>query len=227
MARSCHSSPLLSAASLLACALAMAAHAAQSVATLVPPCNQPATLDAASGELDVASRTIVFTKVVITQCSLHLQADKARGNDPVSFANSQWTFAGHVHMEAEHRGSLRSDEAVVDFRDNQIAHATATGKPAEFEQHTDTQQVAHGHADEIVYDVKDGTLRLLNNAYLSTGPNELSGGIVVYNIRAQSVQAAKSPGSDQGVHLIITPDGVTPAPAARSPGAKPPPKSPP
>jgi lipopolysaccharide transport protein LptA len=227
MVRSSPRLPLLSACSLLACALTAPAPSAQSTATLVPPCNQPATLDAASGELDVASKTIVFTKVVITQCSLHLQADKARGNDPVSFANSQWTFAGHVHMDAEHRGSLRSDEAVVEFRDNQIAHATATGKPAEFEQHTDTQQVAHGHADEIVYDVKDGTLRLLNNAYLTTGSNELSGGLVVYNIRAQSVQAAKSPGSDQGVHLVIMPDGTSPAPGAHPPGAKPPPKSPP
>jgi lipopolysaccharide transport protein LptA len=211
----------------MACALAPSAHAAQSAATIVPPCKEPAKLDAASGELDVPSKTIVFTKVVITQCTLHLQADKARGNDPVSFANSQWTFAGHVRMEAENRGSLRSDEAVVEFRDNQIAHATATGRPAEFEQHTATQQVAHGHADEIVYDVKDGTLRLLNDAYLTTGPNELSGGLVVYNIRAQSVQAAKSPGSDQGVHLIIMPDGATSAPAAHPPGATPPPKSPP
>lgn len=218
--------PLLSACSLLLCALTPA-YSAQTAATLVPPCNQPATLDAASGELDVASKTIEFTKVVITQCSLHLQADKARGADPVSFANSQWTFAGHVHMEAEHRGSLRSDEAVVEFRDNQIAHATATGKPAEFEQHTDTQQLAHGHADQIVYDVKDGTLRLLNDAYLTTGPNELSGGLVVYNIRAQSVQAAKSPGSDQGVHLVIMPDGASPPAPAAHPGTKPPAKSPP
>jgi lipopolysaccharide transport protein LptA len=205
---------------LLLCAVALTGYAASGAAPLVPPCNQPITLDAASGELDVATKTIVFTKVMITQCSLHLQADKARGNDPVSFANSQWTFAGHVHMDAEHRGSLRSDEAVVDFRDNRIAHAVATGKPAEFEQHNDAQQLARGHADQIVYDVNEGTLRLLNNAWLSNGPNETTAGVVVYDIRSQNVQAAKSPNSDQGVHLIITPDGATPPPAPRPPATK-------
>jgi lipopolysaccharide transport protein LptA len=228
MARSCASSRLLPACAVLACLVVAPTQAAQSPGALVPPCNQPITLDAASGELDVATKTIVFTKVMINQCSLHLQADRARGNDPVSFANSQWTFAGHVHMDAEHRGSLRSDEAVVDFRDNRIAHATATGKPAEFEQRNESQQLAHGHADEIVYDVNEGTLRLLNNAYLSNGGNEIYGGQVVYNIRAQSVQAAKSPGSDQGVHLVITPDNTsTTPPAARPPDARPAPPSPP
>jgi lipopolysaccharide transport protein LptA len=215
-------SSLLSVASLLACALVASVHAAQSAAPLVPPCNQPVKLDAASAEVDVATKTIAFTKVMITQCTLRLQADRAHGNDPVSFANSQWTFEGHVHMDAEHRGSLRSDAAVVDFRDNRIAHATATGKPAEFEQHNDVQQIAHGHADQIVYDVNEGTLRLLNDAYLSNGPNETTAGVLTYNFRTQSVQAAKSPGSDQGVHLIITPDGAAPAPAPRPPPAKPP-----
>jgi lipopolysaccharide transport protein LptA len=224
MALSCPKPSVLAASALLTCVLVGTVPAAQTPAALVPPCNQPITLDATSGELDVATKTIVFTKVMITQCSLRLQADKARGNDPVSFANSQWTFAGHVHMDAEHRGSLRSDDAVVDFRDNRIAHAVATGKPAEFEQHNDSQQLAHGHADQIVYDVNDGTLRLLNNAWLSNGPNEISGGQLVYNIRSQSVQAAKSPGSEQGVHLVITPDGATPR---APPGGKPPPSPPP
>lgn len=223
MARLCRSLRLLLACGFLPCVVAAPAQAAQPP-TGLPPCNQPITLDASSGTLDVATKTIVFTKVMITQCTLHLQADSARGSDPVSFANSQWTFAGHVHMDAEHRGSLRSDEAVVEFRDNRIAHAIATGKPAEFEQQLEgSQQVARGHAEQIVYDVSDGTLRLLNNAYLTNGQNELSGGLVVYNIRAQSVQAVKSPGSDQGVHLIITPDG---AGAARPPGAKPAPNPP-
>jgi lipopolysaccharide transport protein LptA len=217
MARLCRNWRLLGACALLLCL--PAAHSAQNAATLAPPCKEPITLDAASGELDVSTKTVVFTKVMISQCTLHLQADRARGADPVSFANSQWTFDGHVHLDAEHRGTLRSDAAVVDFRDNRIAHATATGKPAEFEQRIDdSQQMARGHADEIVYDVQDGTLQLRNNAWLSNGPNEISGGLVVYNIRAQSVQAAKSPGSDQGVHLVITPEG-TPAP---HPAPKPP-----
>jgi lipopolysaccharide transport protein LptA len=188
---------------------------------IVPPCNEPVVVKADSEEADAPTKTVVLTKVTITQCALRLQADRARGTAPMGFTNSQWIFVGHVHMEAEHRGSLESDEAVVDFRDNRIAHATATGKPAQFEQYNETQQVAHGHADEIVYDVTEGTLRLRDNAYLSNGANEISSGIVVYNIRAQSVQAAKSPGSEQGVHLIITPDSSPGTATGRPPEARP------
>ncbi len=38
-----------------------------------------------------------------------------------------------MRINADPRGNLRSDEAVVEFRDNQLVKATATGKPAEFE----------------------------------------------------------------------------------------------
>lgn len=220
MAPSPVSPRLLLAGGLLACVLAAPAPAAQGGA-IVPPCNEPVVVKADSEEADAPTKTVVLTNVTITQCALRLQADRARGTAPMGFTNSQWTFVGHVRMEAEHRGSLESDEAVVDFRDNRIAHATATGKPAQFEQYNETQQVAHGHADQIVYDVEEGTLRLRDNAYLSNGANEISSGIVVYNIRAQSVQAAKSPGSEQGVHLVITPDNAPGAPAGRPPDARP------
>jgi lipopolysaccharide transport protein LptA len=226
MAPSPVSPRLLLASGLLAGVLAAPSPAAQGGA-LVPPCNEPVVVKADSEEADAPTKTVVLTNVTITQCALRLQADRARGTAPMGFTNSQWTFVGHVRMEAEHRGSLESDEAVVDFRDNRIAHATATGKPAQFEQYNETQQIAHGHADQIVYDVEEGTLRLRDNAYLSNGANEISSGIVVYNIRAQSVQAAKSPGSDQGVHLVIMPDGASPPAPAAHPGTKPPAKSPP
>src|SRR6266853_5857279 len=103
-----------------------------------------------------------------------------------------------------------------------FARATVTGKPAEFEQkRTDTDQLARGHAGEIVYDVSDGTVRLTDDAWLTDGQNEISSTLLVYSIREQRVQAAASPGTDQRVHITITPH-VAPAPGKTEP-AKPPP----
>ena len=212
MAPTAHSRHLPLAA--LACALAPLALAlAQAPAGVAPgACEQPINLDAASSEVDYKTNTVVFKDVVISQCAMRVAAEHARATG-LNFANSRWTFDGNVRIDADQRGSIRSDAAVVEFKDNHIARATVTGKPAEFEQkRSDSQAVAHGHADEIVYDVNNGTVRLSKDAWLSDGQNEISGPLLVYDIRAQRIQAATSPGSDQRVHIIIQPQSV-PKPA--------------
>ena len=186
----------------------------------------PITVDASSSDVDYKTHTYTFEKVVISQGALRVQADHARATG-LDFANSHWTFDGHVHIDAEPRGNLRSDQAVVEFRDNRIARATVTGKPAEFEQpRADSQQLARGHADEIVYDVNDGTVRLSNDAWLSDGQNEISGPLLVYNIRAQRVQAGASAGTEERVHITIAPQSV-PAPKGKSEPSVPRPNGPP
>ena len=186
----------------------------------------PITVDAASSEVDYRTNMVVFSQVVISQGAMRVQADHAHASG-LNFANSRWTFDGHVRIDAAPSGSLRSDQAVVEFRDNRILRATANGKPAEFEQpRGDSQQMARGHADEIVYDVSEGTVRLSNDAWLSDGVNEISGPLLVYNIRAQRVQAATQPGSDQRVHITISPQSAPPTPAGKphnEPGKPPPP----
>jgi lipopolysaccharide transport protein LptA len=225
---------LLSSA-LTACAAAVVYGAAGPLAAAPPaaavaaPAHQlPITVDAASSEVDYRTNTVVFTNVVISQGAMRVQADHAHASG-LNFANSRWTFDGHVRIDAAPSGSLRADQAVVEFRDNRILRATATGKPAEFEQpRGDSPQMARGHAGEIVYDVNEGTVRLSNDAWLSDGTNEISGPLLVYNIRAQRVQAAAQPGSDQRVHITIQPQSGPAAPPGktRTEPAKPPAPSP-
>ena len=207
-------------------ARAPAAAAPPVAAALTQPSHQlPITVDAASSEVDYRTNTVVFSQVVISQGTMRVQADHAHASG-LNFANSRWTFEGHVRIDAAPSGSLRADQAVVEFRDNRIVRATASGKPAEFEQpRADSQQMARGHADEIVYDVTEGTVRLTDNAWLTDGTNEISGPLLVYNIRAQRVQAATQSGTDQRVHIVIQPQG-TPAPPGKThsePGKSPPP----
>jgi lipopolysaccharide transport protein LptA len=191
-----------------------------------PSGQLPITVDAASSEVDYKTNTVVLTQVVITQGTTRVQADRAHASG-LNFANSRWTFDGNVRMEMAPRGNLRADQAVVEFKDNRIARATITGKPAEFEQQRpDSQQMAHGHAEEIVYDVTEGTVRLSNDAWLTDGQNEISGPKLVYNIRDQRVQAATEPGTGQRVHITIAPQSV-PASKGKGEPTKPPPNPPP
>ena len=238
MARSCPKASWLLSSALTVCAAAVAHDPAEPVAAPQPagataagaavsaPAHQlPITVDAASSEVDYRTNTVVFSEVKISQGAMTVQADHAHASG-LNFANSRWTFEGHVRIDAAPSGSLRADQAVVEFRDNRIVRATASGKPAEFEQpRADSQQMARGHADEIVYDVTEGTVRLTDNAWLTDGTNEISGPLLVYNIRAQRVQAATQSGTDQRVHIVIQPQG-TPAPPGKThsePGKSPPP----
>ena len=221
MAPSCPKARWLLSSGLTACAAAVAHGAAAPLpVAAAPPAaaarQLPITVDAASSEVDYRTNMVVFSQVVISQGAMRVQADHAHASG-LNFANSRWTFDGHVRIAAEPRGSLRADQAVVEFRDNHIMRATATGKPAEFEQpRGDSQQLARGHADEIVYDVYEGTVRLSNDAWLSDGTNEISGPLLVYNIRAQRVQAATQPGSDQRVHITIQPQTAPAAPPGKT-----------
>src|SRR6516164_5501380 len=239
MARSCPKASWLLSSALTVCAAAVAHDPAEPVAAPQPagataagaavsaPAHQlPITVDAASSEVDYRTNTVVFSQVVISQGAMRVQADHAHASG-LNFANSRWTFEGHVRIDAAPSGSLRADQAVVEFRDNRIVRATASGKPAEFEQpRADSQQMARGHANEIVYDVTEGTVRLSEDAWLSDGTNEISGPLLVYNIRAQRVQAATQSGTDQRVHIVIQPQSApatAPGKTHNEPGKTPPP----
>jgi lipopolysaccharide transport protein LptA len=193
MARSCRSLALLLAGALAAQAPAIA----QLSSTL------PIKVDAASSEVDYKTNTLVFKDVTISQGTTKVQADRAHATG-LEFANSKWSFDGNVRITAEPRGNLRSDTAVVEFRDNHIARATITGKPAQFEQkRPDTGQIAQGRANQIVYDMDAGTVVLSDDAWLSNAGKEISAPVLTYNVKEQNVQAITQPGTDQRIHITI------------------------
>lgn len=201
--------PALISSIALVSAASAATHIAAVTKNSVPAPSKAARklpIDVASSKIDYKGDSVVFQDVVITQGDTKVQADRARAVGLDNFDNSHWTFEGNVRINGEQHGSLKSDQAVVEFRNKYIAKATVTGNPAEFEQkRSDTDEIARGHAREIVYNVNDGTVRLSNDAWLSDGHNEISGQELVYNIREQRVQAAATPGSNDKVHIRIEP----------------------
>jgi lipopolysaccharide transport protein LptA len=161
--------------------------------------------EAASMDADVKTHVMHLKDVTITYGKMTVRADRALATAG-DFKNSRWTFDGNVRINAVPRGNLRSDEAVVEFEDNQLKRATATGNPAEFDQTKDDSNViARGHADEIVYEVGAGTVRLSNDAWVTDGRNDIRGPVIVYSLREEHVEATTASGSER-VHVTIAPN---------------------
>jgi lipopolysaccharide transport protein LptA len=218
-------------------AIALAARAAgQAVPAAAAPVRRPSllsphakiTVDASSSELNARTgRVELIGNVLVSEGNTQVRADRAdttclaRGaSASAQCANSRWTFQGNVRIEAPPRGSLQSDQAILEIKDNRIARATIIGSPAVFEQqHAGALGMTRGHADQIVYDVTKGTVSLIKDAWLSLsgGSNDITSQQIVYDIRSEKVQAT-SPGT-QGVHITLLPQSVPKHAPKRGPTA--------
>jgi len=169
------------------------------------------SVDAAFSEVDYRSNTVFFRDVVVSQGGMRVAADEARATG-LNFDNATWTFNGNVRIAVE-GGGLTSSSARVDFRGNRMTLATITGTPAQFEQQRSVDgSMARGRAGSIQYQVDAGVVTLSNEAWLSDGRNEISGQVLVYNIRDQQVRAGPQPGQSDRVRITIRPGESAPAP---------------
>jgi lipopolysaccharide transport protein LptA len=191
----------------IAAALAVVALAWQVSAADNGVKQQNISLDASSSEVDYKKNTVKFQNIVISQGDIKVEANRAEAEATgLDFKTGHWTFNGDVRIHLEKRGNLRSDQAVLEFRDSQIVKATITGKPAQFEQQRPASDLmARGHAGEIIYEPVAGVVRLSEDAWLSDGHNEIRGPLLVYNIRQQHVEAVTRPGAEDRVHITIVP----------------------
>ncbi len=188
---------------LLAC-LALSSPAAGAPTARAPRGGGAVTLDAASSDVDYRSNTVVFRDIVISQGSIRVAAAQARATG-LDFDDSTWSFTGAVRITVE-GGALRSDDATVKFRANRVASALIRGAPAEFEQvRSGSPEPARGRAGTIEYDVAAGTVKLLGDAWLSDGRNEIRGQQLTYDVRGQRVQSGTRPGQSDRVQITIRP----------------------
>ncbi len=203
-------------AALLAGSAALAA-AAPDPSPLQLNSSQPIQLEARSSDFDYKNNTLLFHGVRIAQGGLAIEADEATATG-LDFKDSHWLFKGNVRITGPD-GSLASDEARIAFAANLIANAEVRGSPARFEQKRD-KGVARGRALRIEYQPAAGTVRLIGDAWLSDGNNEITGQTLVYNMRDQRVLANPDEQGSQPVRITINPKKAEPKPDAK-PDAKP------
>jgi lipopolysaccharide export system protein LptA len=168
----------------------------------------PINLDADSSEFDRLNNRLRFTGLRLSQGALGIVADAAEANE-LDFNNSEWIFRGNVLIES---GTTRAwaDEAIVRFKEHQMAYAELSGVPARFEQKRgDEKALAEGRALTIEYDLSGANIRLLKEAWLSDGKNEVSGASISYDLAREYI-IADSDDSGQVRMKIIPPEQPEP-----------------
>ena len=178
--------------------------AGSGVYAALPESTEPIALDADSSEFDRQTGTLRFRNVEIRQGTLTISADTAQAND-LDFANSAWDFRGQVHIDGE-ASHIRSDTAVLEFRNHRLVKAAARGQPATFEREkTQDYRALSGGAENIDYDVAGGILTLKGNATLLDGENEINGAVLRYELATQKLVASSEGGGDGRVRITVTP----------------------
>src|SRR5215510_13571699 len=165
-------------------------------------CTEPVRVKSDNIDADYKQNNVDLRNVDISQCDVRVRAKNAPAKG-LNTENAHWNFDGDVRIDVENRGNLRANEAEVEFRDNQIAKLNITGTPAEFEQKRKDDAMARGHAEEIVYDVTGGTVRLASNAWLTDGRIDLKCAQIFYDVRQQAAKCPAQPGSGQRVEFTI------------------------
>jgi lipopolysaccharide export system protein LptA len=138
----------------------------------------------------------------------NIEADKLHYDD----VKQTTVFTGNVVLT---KGTIviRGDRMVLRQFPGGGQTAVATGKRASFRQKRDgMEQIVEGFANEIHYDSRDETLRLVGNSLVKrlecdVAIDELTGGVIVYNARSEQVEVdGKAPGASSGrVRIIIQP----------------------
>ena len=174
----------------------------------------PISLDADSSSFDRRSNTVSFEGLRITQGALGIEADKARATG-LDFGNSQWRFSGNVRITIE-SAKILSNSAELKFLDHQLLSAALRGEPAQFEDVAqETGEPILGYANLFEYDTAQGTIRMTDQAFLSEGPNEISGCDLLYDLGRETITASSSE-CGEPVRMTIQPpqninDGELPA----------------
>ena len=162
----------------------------------------PVQLDARSSDVDYKDNHLLFRAVRISQGPLSVEADQATANG-LDFNDSLWVFSGHVRITTQD-GFLTSDEARITFSANLLSAADIVGSPARFEQRRATG-VANGHALHMDYHPATTIIRLVGDAFLTDGKNDIAGDTLLYNLRNQQVLANPDEHGSQHVRITINP----------------------
>jgi len=177
--------------------------------------DAPITIDAESSEFDYATSRLVFHGLRLDQGNLGIRADLAE-TDKLDFEEGTWRFAGNVVVEAD-TTRLSCEEASLSFLNHRLQVATLRGSPASFEQPAPgSDKINSGAAEEIIYDMNAGTLKLVGAARFSDGVNEISGELITYDLTRGRLTAGS--GDSGPVKILIEPPSRS-APSNRE-GAK-------
>ncbi|KKL01088.1 lipopolysaccharide transport periplasmic protein LptA, partial [Rheinheimera mesophila] len=83
----------------------------------------------------------------------------------------------------------------------------ASGQPATYSQMLDGEKPIRASANEIRYDVANGTLVLTGNAELSQSGSMVQGAVIKYNLEKQELEAQSDGKKTERVTTVFSPEG--------------------
>lgn len=133
---------------------------------------------------------------------INVEADSVRVDDVKKVAS----YEGHVVMT---QGTLMitADRIEVRQDDKGVVSGLATGKPVYFRQKMEaSSEFAEGWADRIEYDGQSDKIKLMGQARLKRGIDELRGELITYDSASEFFQAkGGSSGASGRVRAVIRP----------------------
>ncbi len=127
-----------------------------------------------------------------------LEADKATFNEKTGVTS----YSGNVVIT---QGTIRieADQLVVNLDQKRaIKDATATGRPARFQQQLDSRKgLARGEGNQLFYDARAALLTLSGNAHLQQNGTTFHGENLRYSMNKGDIEATGT--SQRRVRLVI------------------------
>lgn len=164
----------------------------------------PISLDADSTDYDGKSSMLMFRGLRLSQGTIGIQADEGRASK-LDFQDSVWRFVGSVVIDVDN-GHIECDSASLRFTDHKLRLATVQGSPATFRlRRPGSDEITYAEADLLEYDLDSGVVEFSGEAKIIEGGNQISSGLLVYDIRAQRIKAQSSGNGDEKVKITYTP----------------------
>ena len=162
----------------------------------------PWDIDAESTSFDGKTSMIVFNGLRLSQGRIGIEADEGRASNTES-EDGSWQFSGNVVIDIEN-GHIECDSANLTFVEYQLRKALVTGSPATFElKRPGTDETTYAEAGRLLYDVAGGVVEFSEEATISEGGNQISSNYLVYDIKAQRINAKGD--EDERVRIKYTP----------------------
>lgn len=106
--------------------------------------------------------------------------------------------------------SLQADKATLQALPSGDQQVRAQGRPVAFRQKLEGERGwLEARADKLEYDSSNGEVRLMGQAWLKSGGDEISASSISYNTQTEQYRAegspASTPGSDGRLRMVIQP----------------------
>ncbi len=139
-----------------------------------------------------------------SQRPIQIEADSVRMDDARKVA----VYEGNVLL-AQGTMTIRAERIDVRQDARGMSSGEASGKPVQFRQKVEGKdEHIEAQASRLEYDAHGEVLKLIGNAWLKQGTDELRGGVIVYDMRTELYQArgdGATTGSGGRVRAVLRP----------------------